>query len=200
TQKPEATEQVFTVDPNEIDPVRQTSFAEQALAALQQHATQGPWPKTIADMLRARRIEGGKLPPIRYRLIREAAGARPLTDNAVSPLAGLELPPTFAQKVSPPTIDGKPLTAFFDRQDRVLAALVDWRASQTAPAGSIEDVERFRLFEARVDRALAAAAGISLSVSPQTTVFVPGVPTTFSITLANYGIGGAHLDSLRFNG
>src|SRR4029078_8327257 len=60
---------IFTIDPNELDPVRGTSFPEQALAALQQHATQGPWPKTIADMMRARRIEGGKLPPIRYRLI-----------------------------------------------------------------------------------------------------------------------------------
>jgi len=202
-QKPDregGLESIFTIDPNELDPVRGTSFAEQALAALQQHATQGPWPKTIADMMRTRRIEGGKLPPIRYRLIREAAGARPLTENAVTPLAGLELPATFAQKVSPPTIDGKPLTDFLDRQDRVLAALVDWRASQTAPTGTIEDIERFRLFEARADRALALAAGVSLSVSPQNAVLIPGVPTTFSITLANYGIGGAHLDSLRFSG
>ena len=45
---------VVAVDPNEIDPVRGLSFAEQALQALQQHASQGPWPKTMADMLRAR--------------------------------------------------------------------------------------------------------------------------------------------------
>src|SRR6266498_883491 len=49
-------EKIVTIDPNELDPVRGTSFAEQALAALQQHATQGPWPKSMAEMLRARAL------------------------------------------------------------------------------------------------------------------------------------------------
>src|SRR3954471_16620160 len=38
---------VVTIDPNERDEVRGTAYAEQALAALQKHQTQGPWPKTI---------------------------------------------------------------------------------------------------------------------------------------------------------
>ena len=41
---------IVTIDPNENDPVRGTSFAEQALSALQKHATQGPWPKTVAEL------------------------------------------------------------------------------------------------------------------------------------------------------
>src|SRR5258705_10332307 len=45
--KPEAPLQV-TVDPNERDPIRGTTYAQQALAALQQHATQGPCPKTVS--------------------------------------------------------------------------------------------------------------------------------------------------------
>jgi len=57
-QKPAGeSERAFALDPNEVDPVRGTSFAEQALAALQQHATQDPWPKSITELMRARRIE-----------------------------------------------------------------------------------------------------------------------------------------------
>src|SRR5260370_24251560 len=33
---------VVTIDPNEVDPIRGTTYAQQALAALQKHATQGP--------------------------------------------------------------------------------------------------------------------------------------------------------------
>lgn len=195
-------DKIIAIDPNEIDPVRGTSFAEQALAALQEHATQGPWPKTVAEMMRARRIEGGKLPPIRYRLVREAGGATALTDNSNTPLAGLTQSANYAERTTLPTIAGKPLTDFLDRQDRVLAALVDWRASQTAPAtpaGDV-DVDRLRLFESRFDHALAVAAGVTLSITSRASVLVPGVQTTFSIILANAGIGGAHVNDLRFNG
>ena len=123
--KPADADKIFAIDPNEIDPVRGSSFAEQALAALQQHATQGPWPKTITDLLRARRIEAGKLPAIRYRLLREAKGAPPLSENARTPLDGLELlkvPDAFKADVAPPKIDGRPLIDFIDQPDRVLAA------------------------------------------------------------------------------
>ena len=209
-----ASDKIIAVDPNEVDPVRGTSFAEQALAALQQHATQGPWPKSIAEMMRARRIEGGKLPMIRYRLLREAAGASPLTPNANTPLAGLELPEAFANVVAPPQIDGKPLTDFLDRPDRVLAALVDWRAvarrsfshtidgvsgPQTAFEQAIGD-PRYNLFEARANHALAVASGVSLTLTSNTPVLVPGVPTTFSINIANPGIEAIHVDDLRLDG
>jgi LmbE family N-acetylglucosaminyl deacetylase len=193
-------DKIFSINPNEVDPVRGTSFAEQALAALHEHATQGPWPKSVAEMMRARRIEGGQLPLIRYRLVRAANGSAPLADKANTPLAGLAPTAAFAERTMLPTIDGKPLTDFLDRQDRVLAALVDWRATATAPTTGVTDTERLQLFESRMDRALAVAAGVSLHLSSPTPVLVPGTPATFSVILANAGIGGAHVNDLRFNG
>ena len=199
-QKPDrqgGSEKIVAIDPNEIDPVRGTSFAEQALAALQQHATQGPWPKSIAEMLRARRIEGGKMPLIRYRLVREAAGAPSLPETAATPLAGLNLTETFAAAVAPPQIEGRPLTDFLDRPDRVLASLIDWRASQSAAAPATDDPERFRLFEARANRALAVAAGLSLTLNSRATVLVPGLKTTFAVNIANAGLSTVKVDQLR---
>src|SRR6267143_2905179 len=40
-QKPESEGGLVTIDPNEKDPIRATSYAEQALQALQKHKTQG---------------------------------------------------------------------------------------------------------------------------------------------------------------
>ncbi len=194
-------EKIVTIDPNELDPVRGTSFAEQALAALQQHATQGPWPKSMAEMLRARRIDGGKLPPIRYRLIREGSGASPLPQNATTPLEGLELPQA-SEVFEPdalPKIDGRPLTDFVDQPDRVLAALVDWRASRRPSESSPKDANRFRLFELRSNHALAAASGVSLSLNSRADVLVPGVDTSFSINLSNASIRSIHVDELRLD-
>src|SRR5229473_1454261 len=69
-------EQLVTIDPNERDPIRGTMFAEHALSALQKHATQGPWPKTVAQMAaRFTNSPDGRLPLTRYRLVREAKGA-----------------------------------------------------------------------------------------------------------------------------
>ena len=200
-QKPAGeSERVFAVDPNEVDPVRGTSFAEQALAALQQHATQGPWPKSITELMRARRIEAGKLPLIRYRLLREAAGVPPLPQDAGTPWAGLELPATLIPDITPPKIEGRPLSSFIDRPDRVAAVLIGWRASRGLRALVTGDLERFRLFESRVDRALAVATGISLTLASRDTVLVPGVQSTFSFDLTNLSMRAVHVDDLQFNG
>ena len=193
----------FAIDPNQVDPVRGTSFAEQALAALQQHASQGPWPKSVADMMRARRIEGGRLPLIRYQLVREAKGAAMLPENATTPLAGLES--TDAADASgpnlvPPTIDGKPLTAFIDQPDRLLAALVDWRAATTTEETSSNESHRSRLMTDRLNRALAAAAGVSLTLKASPAALVPGTKVTFSLVLANGSAGTLQVDGLRFKG
>src|SRR5207244_5941103 len=74
-------EQIVTIDPNERDSVRGVVYAEEALRALQKHGTQGPWPKSFAEYAnRFRAFSGqqsgppGQLPPIRYRLTREAKG------------------------------------------------------------------------------------------------------------------------------
>ena len=96
---------IVAIDPNEIDLVRGTSFAEQALAALQQHATQGPWPKSMAALLKARRIEGGQLPAIRYQLVREASQGQPLPVSAVTFLDGLIAPAAFSTRLESLAID-----------------------------------------------------------------------------------------------
>jgi len=191
---------VFAIDPNEVDPVRGTSFAEQALAALQQHATQGPWPKSITELMRARRIESGKLPLIRYRLIREAAGVPSLPEVANTPLAGLELPATLVPDLTPPTIEGRPLSSFLDRPDRVLAVLVGWRASRGLRSLLSGDLNRFRLFESRSDQALAVATGISLRLSSSASELISGVQSTFTINLANPSMRAVRVEDLKFNG
>ena len=60
--------QVVTLDPNETDPVRGITYAQQALAGLQKHATQGPWPKTVP-------ASGAR--PIRYTLVKQGPTATP---------------------------------------------------------------------------------------------------------------------------
>jgi LmbE family N-acetylglucosaminyl deacetylase len=188
---------LFSVDPNEVDPVRGISFAEQALKALQQHATQGPWPSSIKDLMRARRIETGKMPLIRYRLVREAAGVPPLPQDAVTPLAGLVLPATLVPDITPPSIEGRPLSTFLDRPDKILAVLIGWRASRGLRALPTGDPERFALFESRSD--LAIATGVSLTLSSPAPVLVPGVESAFSLVLGNPSMRAVHVEDLKFN-
>jgi len=78
--------------------------------------------------------------------------------------------------------------------------LIGWRASRGLQALLTGDLERFRLFESRVDRALEVATGISLTLAPRDTVLVPGVQSTFSIDLTNLSMRAVHVDDLRFNG
>src|SRR5436190_3367443 len=59
-QNPAANQQLVSIDPNERDPIRGTIFAEEALNALQKHATQGPWPKSFADYIARFRAFSGQ--------------------------------------------------------------------------------------------------------------------------------------------
>ena len=59
--------QVITIDPNEKDPVRGMTYAQQALSGLQKHASQGPWPKTVP-------ASGAR--PIRYSLVKQVTSLR----------------------------------------------------------------------------------------------------------------------------
>jgi len=202
----------FAIDPNEVDAVRGTSFAEQALAALQQHASQGPWPRSIADLVRIRGNSAGKLPLIRYQLVREAAGTPPLPADAATPLDELDLPEAIAAMLESPKIDNKPLTSFLDNPDRILAALVDWRATSarsftqmvdgvadgTGLESALEPNARFRLFTNRVNRALGIASGVSLSLTSRSESLVPGMSTTFAIGMSNAGMRPVQVNALRF--
>jgi LmbE family N-acetylglucosaminyl deacetylase len=190
-----ASENIVAVDPNEVDPERGTSFAEQALKALQQHATQGPWPKSMEEMLRARRLEPGKLPLIRYQLVRAAAGAPPLDKldgGTPSLLGGLKAPQSLSQKVVPAKI-GRELTEFLDQPDRVLDALIKWRVQTAAESSSQNSSE---LWGDRVGNALARAAGVSMSLSANNPILIRGEKTNFNITLANAGSKPLHVSKL----
>src|SRR5712692_6694523 len=106
-QKPDregGREEIVIIDPNERDPIRDTTFAEEALRALQKHATQGPWPKTLAEMARFRNLPDGKLPLIRYVLVREAKGIGAVPQDSHNFLEGLRLAEEIAKQIPTPAI------------------------------------------------------------------------------------------------
>jgi LmbE family N-acetylglucosaminyl deacetylase len=170
----------ITIDPNEMDPIRGQTYAQQALRGLQQHASQGPWPKTLSPT-------GGRI--ARYNLVRSAPGAPPLPLDAKTPVDGLQLPQTLRERFRVPTIDEKPLHGFAGNHTEVLIALINARrrGAFTAPKEIVAlDPERFSLMSTRLDKALATATGISVSVKADE-VLVPDEKTRFVVTLANTG-------------
>jgi hypothetical protein len=143
--------QQFTIDPNEVDAIRGITYAQQALAALQKHATQGPWPKTISPTVRESfaTISFARLNP------------HLPTADAKTPIDGLVLPDSIRTVFVAPTIDNKPLTEFLDKRGEVLVSLVNARkrGAFTAAKEVVDlDPQRFKLMSARLDKALATAA------------------------------------------
>ncbi len=193
-----ANEKIVTIDPNELDPLRGTSFGEQALMALQQHASQGPWPKSLKDWLRAQNNQTGKLNLIRYQLLKEAANVPSLPAAATTPVAGLEIPPSLKSRLAP-TIEGKPLSDFLDQPKQMLDALIDWRLAQSR-SPVVEDAYRLLLMERRTSKALETASGVSITVTPERKVVVPGTTINFTIGLDNAGDRGIKVLAVAFDG
>ena len=194
TSDGQTTPQMFTVDPNEMDPVRGVTYAQQALAGLQKHATQGPWPKTVPP---------GGARPIRYAVVRQAQSATPLPANAKTPIDGLTLPEPVAAKLIPPAIEGKPLTEFVDRRLELLVALVSARRRGvfSAPKEVIEtDPQRFKLMSSRLDKAVAAVSGASVGLNLDGSALVPGEEAKLAATVANAGVAEIQIKQLRFRG
>ncbi len=186
--------QTFTIDPNETDPARGTTYAQQALAGLQKHATQGPWPKTVP-------AGGGRIS--RYTLVKQAPNSPALPANAKTPLDGLELPEQLASRFVAPTIEGKPLTQFADRRLEVLVSLMNARrrgAFNAAPDVVALDPLRFKLMTSRLDKALAVASGITVNLNPEGTALVPGEKTRMTASISNNGIGEVQIKQLEFHG
>ncbi|HEU4433927.1 MAG TPA: PIG-L family deacetylase [Pyrinomonadaceae bacterium] len=189
----EAPPQIVTIDPNEMDPVRGMTYAQQALAALQKHATQGPWPKTVP---------AGGARAIRYNLVKQATAAPPLPADAKTFLDGLVLPEAVAARLVPPTIEGKPLTGYLDRRLELLVALLSnkRRAAFTAPKDVVDlDPHRFKLMAQRLDNALATAAGASVAITSGSAL-VPGEPARLAATLTNAGMAEILIKQLKFRG
>jgi len=186
--------QTFTIDPNEMDPVRGTTYAQQALAGLQKHATQGPWPKTVP-------AGGGRIS--HYTLVKQAPNVPALPANAKTPLEGLKLPEQIASHMVAPTIDGKPLTEFIDRRLEVLVSLMNARrrGAFTAPPDVVaQDPQRFKLMSSRLDKALAVATGVTVSVSPEGSALVPGEKTRITVSIGNNGVGDIQVKDAKFHG
>lgn len=190
----EAPPQFITIDPNEMDPVRGTTYAQQALAGLQKHATQGPWPQTIP-------ATGARV--IRYNLVKQTTSAAPLPADAKTPLDGLRLPESVATRFVTPTIEGKQLTEYLDRRLEVLVALLNAkrRGAFTAPKDVVDtDPQRFHLMGQRLDEALAVAAGASVAITSAGDALVPGEPSRLSASLINGGMAEIQIKQLKFKG
>jgi LmbE family N-acetylglucosaminyl deacetylase len=191
------TEKLISIDPNERDPVRGTIYAEQALAALQKHASQGPWPKTIAERLRG----ANSLPLIHYALVRESPGTPPHPAGARTFIESLSLPGAVGARLSPPTIDGRPLTEFLEDRDRILNAIINWRRNQkNSTAAPPEDTHRLALITERGTRALGITSGALLTLRSRNSLLVPGTPAQFTVSLANSGERTIRINRLSFLG
>lgn len=189
-----APSQLVTIDPNERDPIRGTTYAEQAHAGLQQHATQGPWSKTLGP-------NGARV--IRYNLVRQIQTAAALPANARSVIDGLQLPEQIKSSFTAPTIDKKPLTEFVDNRGEVLVSLINARKHGAFTASKevmALDPHRFQLMTARLDKALALTAGITFALNTSEHVIVPGIETRFSGTLTNSGDAEIQIKRVELSG
>jgi LmbE family N-acetylglucosaminyl deacetylase len=184
---------VVTIDPNEHDPVRGVVYAEEALRALQKHATQGPWPKTFPEFAaRFRAFSGqsaapGQLPLTRYLLVREAKGAEPLPKDSHNFVDGLRLPENIAKELNPPMIDGQPLTKFIDQRSRVFDALDSERHDDYLLNGDESAFQRYDRFSASWDRALGLTAGLTLSVETSSKIVTPDSAVGVTFRISNGG-------------
>jgi LmbE family N-acetylglucosaminyl deacetylase len=186
--------QVFAIDPNENDPVRGLTYAQEALAGLQKHATQGPWPKTVP-------AGGGRIS--RYTLVKQAPNVPPLPAGAKTPLEGLRLPEQMSERLNAPTIEGKPLMDFADRRLEVLVALINARrrGAFTAPEDvTALDPQRFKLMSSRLDKALAVATGVAVNLNPEGSALVPGEKARIVASLSNNGVGEIQIKQVNFHG
>jgi LmbE family N-acetylglucosaminyl deacetylase len=189
---------IVTLDPNEQDPVRGRVFAEQALSGLQQHATQGPWPKTFAEFTaRFRAFSGqntapGQIPSIRYALVREAKGADALSTGSHNFLDGLRLPDNVAKQLEPPTIEGKSLTAFIDDRNRLFGALEAASRRFNTPGEPASEARRSSMLD-RFHYALQTTSGISTRLVPRKQVVITGERAAFDLVISNYGNLPAHV-------
>lgn len=169
---------VFTIDRNELDPVRGTTFAEQALAALQQHASQGPWPKSVPK-------EG--MPPIRYGLVRES-GITTLPSNAKMFLDDLTESKEISSYLVSLRLEGRPLVDFVDQRERVRDALVNaYRFWNSTNELRLSDRAKLLLLFKRFNSALGRASGLVIDVSTKNPTLLRQERTTFDVKFTNNG-------------
>jgi LmbE family N-acetylglucosaminyl deacetylase len=184
---------IVSINRGERDAVRDSTYAEQALRALQQHASQGPWPQTLPASWAS---------TIRYRLVRSAKMAAPLPMNAQTPLDGLRLSQTTADELTPLAAQALlPLYSARAARESILGALVAARkAGMFAAATRAGEERRFQLMTDRLNRALAIASGIKATFMPENDVLIPGTTTKISLVIKNEGETPAHVQSITLRG
>lgn len=192
-------ESLVVIDPNETDAVRGMSYGEQALKALQQHATQGPWPESVGTWLRMQNNQTGKLSLIRYKLTREAPGSSEASQSTTTIpfIAGLQLPDSV-KGLAFPVVSPQTTTDSTDNES-VLDTLLDWRKAFSRLPRSNAEQTRFALVESRLNKALAVASSLQLSVASGTSVLVPGAKDRITVVLANEGSRIFRIHSMTLN-
>lgn len=184
---------IVTIDPNEKDPVRGVVYAEEALRALQKHATQGPWPKTFAEYAtRFRAFSGqqggtpGQLPMIRYALVREAKGAAALSaKESHNFLDGLPLLDAAGKEIAlPDTRDS--ILRLADRTEGT-AAFLKMALSRVSdsPMSQLADIQRRQMMRQKLERATAVAAGLNFKVQPSSDPVIPNSTANVTVSVEN---------------
>ena len=175
---------LVTIDPNELDPIRGKFYAAEALQALQKHATQGPWPKTVAQLAaRFTNSSDGRLPLIRYRLAREASNVPPIPSQPQTFLDGLQVGLPIETWLDMLKIKPQ-LNDFLNERDRLFEHLL--AANEKPPKISDNDIAgqaKWSLLKTRLNRALLLSSGITIDVS--STIATPNSGHTVSFNFEN---------------
>lgn len=194
-------EKLVVIDPNEVDSVRGSSYGEQALLALQQHASQGPWPPNVSAWLRAQNNQTGKLSLIRYGLAKQTPDL-PVSPNSYSGVPfveGMQLPQEVANYFKSPPIEGVDLTSLEPDPEAVLEALIQWRKNISSTQQPNADPARFAHLNSRLNFALATASALRLSVASSLGALLPGSTDRVTVKLINEGTRSVRIHSLRFS-
>jgi LmbE family N-acetylglucosaminyl deacetylase len=186
---------LVTINRNERDNVRGETYSEQALRALQQHASQGPWPKTLPASWASTTL---------YRLALSAKNTPPLPPNAQTFLDGMSLTRSLADTLTP--LAARALLLLYSANEHqsiqsILSALVSARKGGlfTAPS-STSDQPRFQLMTERLNRALAVASGIKAVLIPHNKALIPGTTTNITLKITNDGKSTAHIQNINPRG
>ncbi len=186
----ESPNQIISINPNERDPVRSTSYAEQALRALQQHASQGPWPTTVPQA-------GANI--IRYRLVRAAKNVAPLPAGAQTFVDGLPLSEEIRRRLETLRLDKLPPLSLLDEYDPLRALATASRTeflSNEKP--DYKDYARHSLLWGRIHTALAILSKVRVTITPQERVLMAQTPASFSISISNQGMDDVQLRRVSF--
>jgi LmbE family N-acetylglucosaminyl deacetylase len=188
----ESANKIVTINRNERDDIRGETYSEQALRALQQHASQGPWPKTLPASWASTTL---------YRLARSAKNAPPLPPNAQTFLDGISLPGRLTDTLTP--LAARALLPLYSASEHqsILGALVSARKGGLFTARlRTSDQPRLQLMTERLNHALAIASGIKATLIPHNKALIPGTTTKFSLKISNDGESNARIASINLRG